>query len=37
LWYIEISGFLKSLGFVENEMEKCVFNKIINGNNAAAM
>ena len=31
LWYEEISNFLKSLGFVENESEKCVFNKMING------
>ena len=31
LWYEEISSFLKSLGFVENDVEKCVFNKIIDG------
>ena len=31
LWYEEISSFLKLYGFVENEVEKCVFNKMIDG------
>ena len=31
LWYEEISNFLKSLGFTENGIEKCVFNKMIDG------
>ena len=31
LWYEEISNFLKSLGFVGNEVEKCVFNEMIDG------
>ena len=31
LWYEEISSFLKSLGFDENQVERCVFNKVIDG------
>ena len=31
LWYQEISKFLKSIGFKENEVILCVFNKIVDG------
>ena len=27
-WYLEISSFLKSIGFVVNRLDMCVFNKI---------
>ena len=26
-WYLEISSFLKSIGFVQNRMDECIFNK----------
>ena len=30
LWFLEVSKFLKSIGFIENPVAPCVFNKIIN-------
>jgi len=31
LWYDNISGLLKSDGFVQNARERCVFNKMVRG------
>jgi len=32
LWYDNLSGKLLELGFVKNEKDQCVFNKVIDGN-----
>ena len=37
LWYQEVSKFLKSIGFKENDVIPCVFNKIIDGSQCTIM
>ena len=31
LWYNKITGVLRSLGYVANSVDPCVFNKVVNG------
>ena len=37
LWYNEVSGFLKEMGFQENPVSPCVFNKMINHRQATIL
>ena len=32
LWYDNIAGFLRGEGFVQNARDRCVFNKVVGGN-----
>jgi hypothetical protein len=37
LWFLEVSDFLKSIGFKENPIASCVFNKSIDGHQATIL
>lgn len=37
LWFLEVSKFLKSIGFAENPVMPCVFNKLVDGHQATIL